>query len=230
MAFGLDPQSIADRVNASGTPVSIPTLGQSMARGMIGFMLVSVAGFLPWVLAGKWFYSNPGEIVMYSSCAIIFIVLSGVFLHQLIIGPGSFLRFYAFFGVAFLAYSVGWIAGWMGLHGQPMHLRSAVGLLIGTTAMGVIFGLIFDARSQIVKVIVALFVLNSLGYFIGGEIEGYLAHVKVVEFAGHTLSGSGLDIFMKIVWGVWYGIGLGAGLGYSFYIVQHDARSMISHR
>jgi hypothetical protein len=230
--FRLDPQSIVERLRASNMPAHLPTLAQSVWRGIIGFTVVSVAGFLPWVLAGKWFYRNPGELVMYLSCAVIFIGLSGLLLHPLIIGPVSLKRFYLFFSVAFAAYSIAWIAGWMGLRGQTMHVRSIAGLFAGTAVMGIIFAIAFEAPRAMLKVIVALFVLNSFGYFTGGWIEGHLAHLKEFRFIRVTLTGSGLAIFMKATWGVCFGIGFGAGLGIAFYLCQararvllHDARS-----
>lgn len=226
--FELDPQSISARVKASGAPANAPTLAGSLFRGMAGFTIVSAAGFMPWVLAGKWFYRNPGELTMYASCAAIFMGLSGLILHPLIIGPGSLKRFYIFFSVAFGAYAAGWIGGWMGLSGQTMHLRSIVGLLIGTAIMGNVFGIAFDARGEILKIIAALFVLNSLGYFVGGLIEGALAQAKELNLMGLSLSGAGLDVFMKAMWGVCYGLGFGAGLGLSFYAAQCKARALLS--
>jgi hypothetical protein len=87
--FKFDPASIAARVHASNRPPRIPTFTRSVLRGAVGFMIVSIAGFLPWVFAGKWFYRNPSELVMYLTCAAGFISLSGLLLHPLIIGPGS---------------------------------------------------------------------------------------------------------------------------------------------
>jgi len=225
--FGLDPYSITQRVLASNKKVAVPTLARSVLHGVIGFTVVSVAGFSPWVLAGKWFYKNPGELVMYASCAAVFLILSGLLLHPLIIGPGSLKRFYAFFGVAFLAYSIGWIGGWMGLSGYSSDVRSLVGLFAGTLVMAVMFTLAFEARRMMLFVLIALFVLNSLGYFVGGWIEGALAQEKQVVLLGFILSGSKLTIFMKMMWGVCYGIGFGAGLGISFYIIQFKARAML---
>ena len=74
--FGLDPQSIADRVKVSGQSPGVPTLGESVLRGMIGFTLVSLSGFAPWVLAGRWFYRNVGELGLYVACAIVFMASS----------------------------------------------------------------------------------------------------------------------------------------------------------
>src|SRR5437773_9294554 len=102
--FGLDPQSIVERVKASGQPPRVPTLRESILRGMIGFTLVSLGGFAPWVLAGQWFHRNVGEAGLYAVCAVAFIVLSGLLLHRLIIGPSSLVRFYKIFTLAFAAY------------------------------------------------------------------------------------------------------------------------------
>ena len=99
--FQLDPQSIAQRVQAGGQLPRVPTLGESVLRGMIGFTLVSLGGFAPWVLAGRWFYRNLGEVGLYATCAIVFIGLSGLLLHRLIVGPGSLVRFYKIFSLAF---------------------------------------------------------------------------------------------------------------------------------
>src|SRR6185436_11302314 len=51
--FDLDPKSILERVKASGQPPRVPTLGESVLRGTIGFTLVSLGGFAPWVFAGR---------------------------------------------------------------------------------------------------------------------------------------------------------------------------------
>jgi hypothetical protein len=222
--FELDPRSMSQRVSASEKPVHVPTLSESILRGGVGFTLVSIAGFTPWVLAGKWFYRNPGELVMYSTCALMFMGLSGLLLHRLIIGPGSLRRFYAFFSAAFLIYSIGWTSGWMVFRG---HLGSAVGLLIGTMLMSIVFGFAFDARHQIAKVAAVLFATNALGYFVGGWIENYLSHQSHFGAAGIMLSGAALAIFMKYMWAICYGVGFGAGLGFAFYSCQTAVRAIL---
>lgn len=225
--FGLDPRSIVERVYAAPKTVRIPTLFESVVRGAVGFALVSVAGFTPWVLAGKWFYRNPGEPAMYAACALVFIILSGLALHRMIIGPGSLPRFYAFFGAAFLLYSIGWTVGWMALRG---HSGSLAGLAAGTAMMAVMFGIAFEAKSRIADVAAVLFASNALGYFVGGWIEGYLSHQSAVNVAGIVLEGNALVVFMKYMWAVCYGLGLGAGLGYAFYACQTGVRALLKTR
>lgn len=223
--FQLDPASLADRVRASGSPV--PSLGASLVRGVVGFTIVSLAGFVPWAFFGRWFRApgHGGELGMYVACALVFIVLSGLFLHRLIMGRGSLSRFYKLFTPAFAAYAVAWIAGWMSLRGHP---GSIAGLLAGTALMGIILTWAFDAKEQTLKVIAALFLLNSAGYFIGGWVEGWLLHLPKCEFFGVSLAKPQQRLLAMMSWGLFYGLGFGAGIGLAFYYCQTRARRLLA--
>ena len=107
--FQLDPQSIAARVRASGVQAPLPTAAASVVRGMIGFTLLSIAGFSPWPILDLWFRRG-SEMQLYTLCTAIFVGLSGPLLHRLIMGSGSLARFYKLFAVAFVAYAAVWIA------------------------------------------------------------------------------------------------------------------------
>ena len=205
--FGLDPQSIVDRVRASGAPVRIPSLGASVARGVLGFTILSIAGFLPWVVGlGK----THGTAGMYVACAAVFIGLSGPLLHRLIVGPGSLTRFYKLFGIAFALYASAWVGAYMGLKG---HLGGITGLFIGTATMGLLFAIAFEERNAVVPSIVSLFTLNLAGYYLGNAVE--LATLK-----------TSLRLAM-ILYGVCYGAGFGAGLGLAFHFCQKTVRSRL---
>jgi hypothetical protein len=210
--FQLDPQSIADRVQTAGHPTPLPTLAASVWRGVLGFTLVSVAGFSPWAIFDRWFHGLR-EGHLYVACTAIFIGLSGVCLHRLILGPGSLPRFYKLFSLAFAAYAVAWVGFWVALRGDE---GSIAGLLGGTAAMGAIIALAFDAPRAMGQVIAALFVLNTLGYCAGGWFEGKLA-------IDHRLAG-------MLLWSVCYGIGFGAGLGVAFHLCQERARAALRSR
>jgi len=225
--FQLDPSGIADRARAEAAPVAVPSLANSLWRGMIGFTILSVAGFAPWAIFGRWFYSNIGEAGLYAVCAFVFIGLSGPLLHRLIIGPGSFPRFYKLFSTAFAAYAIAWIIGWMLLQGHP---GSLAGLFAGTALMGWILATAFEARGSIVKVVAALFVLNALGYFIGGWFEGCLIPMKECSIMSIPLAKPTQVMIAKLQWGVCYGIGLCAGLGLAFYFCQASARSLLASK
>jgi hypothetical protein len=210
--FQLDPQSIASRARAEGSP--IPSLDASLLRGMVGFTIVSVAGFVPWAVFGRWFHvhlGRNGEVGMYAACAVVFLALTSPLLHRLIIGPGSVSRFYKLFGISFTAYSIAWIAGWLALRGHP---GSIAGLLAGTMVMACMLVAAFDALRVVVKVFFALFVLNAIGYFVGGVSEAALI--------------KSYPLIAKLSWGLFYGIGLGAGLGLAFHFCQARARKLLA--
>jgi hypothetical protein len=223
--FQLDPSSIVERVKASGAPAKIPSLGESLLRGILGFTVVSVAGFAPWALAGPLLQRGIGEAGMYAACALTFIGLSGLLLHRLIIGPGSLPRFYKLFSLTFALYSVAWIAGWMGLHG---HRGSLVGLFAGSALMGGIIAWAFDERRAAPATIAALFVLNTIGYYAGGWVEGKVAKLPNLSLAGLVVEKPAPLTIAMLLWGVCYGIGLGAGLGLAFHVCQAGVRRRLS--
>jgi hypothetical protein len=225
--FQLDPHSLADRALDNGVSPDVPSLKASVLRGIIGFTLVSVAGFAPWALAGRWFHRRIGEAGLYAACAVIFIGLSGLLLHRLIIGPGSLVRFYKLFGVVFTSYSIAWIVGWMSLRG---HIGGIVGLFAGTSVMGWMCTRAFDARGETWKVIASLFLLNTAGYFMGGWVEGNVIVLKEFFLFGVALERRMIVTAAMLLWGVCYGIGLGAGLGLALYICQASARTLLMNR
>lgn len=210
--FQLDPQSIAARVRTAGVQVPLPTLGASVVRGIIGFTLLSLAGFAPWPILDLWFRRG-NETQLYVACTAIFIGLSGPLLHRLIIGPGSLARFYKLFAVAFIAYAIIWVAFWVWLRGAPGEVA---GLLGGSVAMGAILAFAFDAWKAAVKVVAAIFVPNALGYFAGAWFEGQIGF-------DHRLAA-------MLLWAACYGIGFGAGLGAAFHLCQADARAALGGR
>jgi hypothetical protein len=227
--FQLDPSATVARIQASGAPATIPALSGSLWRGIIGFTIVSLAGFAPWAVLGRWFYRNLGEAGLYAVCAFAFIGLSGPLLHRLIIGPGSLPRFYKLFSIAFAAYSVAWIVGYMTIREHlGGHVGGIAGLFAGTAAMGWILALAFDARGAVLKVIAALFVLNTLGYFVGGWFEGWLLPTKSMSLT--PLARSTQTIVAKLQWGLWYGIGFGAGLGLAFHFCQAEVRGLLASK
>ena len=96
--------------------------------------------------------------------------------------------------------------------------------------MGWIFVRALDARGEFVKVVAALFILNSLGYFGGGWVEGGVATIKDMSILGLTLTKKTQMKTAMLLWGVCYGIGFGAGLGIAFHFCQARARALIAGR
>jgi len=222
--FSLDPQSIVDRVKASGQTPRVPPLGGSALRGMIGFTLVSFGGFAPWVLAGRWFYRHTGEAGLYAVCAVVFVGLSGLVLHRLIIGPGSLIRFYKLFSLAFVSYAIAWTIGWMTFRGGAGGIA---GLLAGTAVMGAILAHGFAARGVAWKIIAVLFVANAIGYFAGEWAYNAVLALKEGNALGIVLDRSVRTIFSKAAWGLFYGLGFGAGIGCAFHLCQTEVRKLL---
>jgi len=222
--FGLDPQSIADRLKAAGELPRVPGLVESVARGAIGFTLVSLTGFTPWVLAGRWFYRHVGEAGLYTTCAVVFIGLSGLLLHRLIIGPGSLVRFYKLFSPAFVGYAIAWTIGWMVLRGTAGGLT---GLLAGTAVMGIILAYGFAVPGVAWKIITVLFATNAASYFAGEWAYNLVLALKEGNALGIVLDKSARAILSKAAWGLFYGLGFGAGIGFAFHACQAEARRLI---
>jgi hypothetical protein len=193
-----------------------PCIIQAMVRGSIGFGIVSLAAFSVWAAAGKWFQIHFGEAGLYGACALVFICSSGLLLHQLMLGPGSLLRFYAVFIPAFLAYAVAWCAAWFLLR---FGVGEWLGSFLGTAAFAGALGWRFQNYRNILRVSLVLFGFHSAGYFLGGRVMKWiLGPAGSAMLTG--LSRPGLFAVAQLSWGLLYGLGFGAGIGYAFYTVQ----------
>jgi hypothetical protein len=219
--FGLDPHSIASRAQAASTTSLAPTLSQSILRGMLGFTLVSLGGFGPWILAGRWFYRHTGEVGLYAACALVFVGLNGPLLHRLIIPPGSLVRCYKIFALAFAGYALVWTLSWMLLRGV---IGGVVGALAGMAVMGGLLAWGFAAPAATLKVVAALFLTNLAGYFIGDW--AHTAVQSVFGARGFGMMPSSVGLISRSVWGLCYGLGFGAGIGIAFYLCQAEARRL----
>lgn len=204
--------------NVMNPSASCPTssVGSAVLRGTVGFAAVSLAGFSVWAFAGRWFYSNTGEVGLYIACAVVFLGLSGLLLHPLLRGPGSLIRFYKAFIPAFMAYAVIWSAAWfVGKTGAGEWIGSLAGSLVFTALIGRSLGNLQSWG----RVAAVMFVAHSAGYFLGGKLMYWMIGSGGAEmFAGLTKSQIGL--MAKLGWGLLYGLGFGAGLGYAFFVFQ----------
>jgi len=185
-----------------------------MLLGSLGFAAVSVAGFAVWAFAGKWLYAHVGEGGLYLTCALVFIASSGLALHPLVRGPGSLMRFYKIFLPAFGAYAVAWSAAWFVLR---FGLGEWLGSLAGSVLLALMIGRGLGNCRSLVKVCVVMFALQSAGYFGGGRLMAWLMNPAHGAFLG----GHGFAL-AKLSWGLLYGLGTGAGLGYAFFTFQNE--------
>ncbi len=220
----LDPQNLVGRARDGGAQA--PSLATSLWRGIVGFMLVSLAGFAPWVVGGTWLYNHFGEFSVYVICAFSFVLFSGLMLHRLIIGPGSFVRFYKLFGAAFGVYAATWIFCWMMIAGETGCL---IGLLAGTVFMGLILAHAFEATRSTIFIVAALS-LNLLGYYGGSWIEGLVTRRQDFKLwlIAHGVSHPAM--IAQLSWGAVYGISFGVGLGLAFYFCQAQARALLNDK
>ena len=206
--FGLDPESVAGRVESSTAKTSIPTLLQSLGAGAFGFCAVSLLVFGSWAYAGKWMFESLGELGAYLLWAAVFVVGAGGTLSPLVIGPARIARFYGVFTLGFFLYALVWTAAWMALRNQ---VGEWLGSLAGTMALGLVFAAAFSAWRACGKVITALFVAHSAGYFLGELLYATF---------GRPLG--------MLLWGVAYGLGFGSGLGYGLYASQENIRRRLA--
>lgn len=223
----LSPEETLERIRrstAGDAAASVPSLRSSVLRGTLGFTAVSIAGFVPWAIFGRPISRAVGEAGMYACCALVFMALSGPLLHRLIAGPGSLKRFLALFSAAFTVYSVLWIIGWMTLRGHP---GSLVGLGAGTASMAWVLTRAFRAGREWLAVFLLLFVLNAAGYFIGGWVEGAVMNQADPAWFGSPVPRRTQARTAMLLWGVFYGLGFGAGLGLAFHRCQQGLRSLI---
>ncbi|MBC8001158.1 MAG: hypothetical protein H7X97_01105 [Opitutaceae bacterium] len=201
---------------------STPSLSawSSVLRGTVGFAAVSLAGFSVWAFAGRWFYTNTGEIGLYVACAVVFLGLSGLLLHPLLRGPESLIRFYKVFIPAFMAYAVVWSVAWfVGKTGLGEWIGSLAGSLVFTALIGRSLG---NLRSW-GQVAAVMFIAHSAGYFSGGKLMYWMIGPGGAEmFAG--MAKAQISLMAKLGWGLLYGLGFGAGLGYGFFVFQKTTK------
>jgi hypothetical protein len=192
-----------------------------MIRGSIGFAFVSLAAFSVWAFAGQWLETRLGEGGLYAACALVFLALSGLLLHPLVPGPHSLLRFYQIFIPAFLAYAIVWCAVWFILRFGPGEWLAS---FLATAAFAGVVTWRFHHPRSFFRIALVLFIANSAGYFLGGQLMRWLfTHAASSFFSG--LSRPSISLIAKLAWGLLYGLGFGAGIGYAFQTAQDKCKS-----
>lgn len=206
--FGFTPDQVAARIRSAGGDSQPLMLSQSVLFGAIGFCLASLLVFATVAFGERWMYRQLGLTGAYICWTLLFIGAGGGVLSRLVIGPGRLARFYVLFSVAFLAYAAGWVAAYFTMQNRAGEW---LGSIAGSVLMGILLAWAFGALRNAPKIIAALFVGNSAGYFLG-------------DFLNNTLRGkTGM-----LLWGVAYGLGLGAGLGAALYFAQAPVRERLN--
>ncbi|MCZ7648877.1 MAG: hypothetical protein M5U26_27080 [Planctomycetota bacterium] len=179
---------------------ALPSLPRSVVLGALGFGAASVAVFATVAFGERWMYRTLGHLGAYAAWTALFIVLGGAALAPLLAGPRRLLRSYLLFGGSFLAYAGTWVGAYFSLHGAAGEW---VGSAVGSALMALVLAGGFKSWRTLPRVAPVLFASNALGYFLGG-----MPFYALKSPAG------------MLLWGVIYGLFLGAGLGASFHLAQ----------
>lgn len=185
----------------------------AIGRGAWGFGTVGVAAFSIWAWGSTFLVRIGGEGGLYAAIAVAFLGLSGLLLHPLTPGPGSLARFYARFIPAFLVYSAVWSAAWFALGFGTGEL---VGALAGSMAFVLTVGRFRGGFRLFGLTSTVLFLTHFSSYHLGG----FLAYQLMGPHGGDYIPGlthTQLVTLGKLVWGLCFGVGFGAGLGNTFF-------------
>jgi hypothetical protein len=186
-----------------------------MWQGAARFAIVSLAAFALWAAAGRWFYQTVGEAGLYAATTVVFVGLSGLLLHPLLDRAGM-AGFYRVFVPAFLAYAVAWSIAWFLLHfGAGEWLGSAAGSAAFVASTRRRLG----STRPVLKAMLVFFLFNSCGYFLGGMATDFLGRgTGAALLAG--LGRAGVGVVARLAWGLFFGLGFGAGMGYVFHALR----------
>ena len=179
----------------------IPSLARYLLQGSFGFGIASLCVFATVAFAEGWMYDHLGVSGAYLVWTVLFIAGGGAALKSLVFDPARKTKFYAIFGAGFFMYAVGWVAAYFILRGR---MGEWFGSLAGSLSLSVVIVAGFKAWHAALASFGALFISNSIGYFLGSILNE--------SFQGKT---------GMLLWGAVYGLFLGAGLGLVLYLVQY---------
>lgn len=178
----------------------VPSLARSLLVGGFGFGAVSLGVFATVAFGERWMYRNLSLGGAYVVWTVLFILLGGGVLGSLVVKRWRLPKFYLLFGFAFFLYAAGWVTAYFT---SPGAIGEWAGLFLGSILMAIVFALGFSAIRSLVKFAAILFVANCLGYFPGSALNDLIS--------GRT---------GMLLWGVVYGLFLGAGIGAVLHFAQ----------
>ena len=184
----------------------VPSLSRSVLIGGVGFGLVSLCVFATVAFGERWMYQNLGLLGAYIAWTALFIFLGGAVLGSLVVERWRLPKFYFLFGLAFFAYAAGWVGAYFTLRSTPGEW---VGSIAGSILMALIFAIGFGAARLTPKLSVLLFIANSVGYFLGSTLNDRVSGRRGM-----------------LLWGVAYGLFLGAGIGAALHLLQVQRRNV----
>ena len=159
-----------------------------------------------------------------SACAGVFVALSGVFLHRLLIGPGSLRRFYPVFALGFGSYAVVYSAFWFAV---KFPGRDYAGIVLGSLCFAMVLCAAFGKWRALPTVFAAVAALQCGGYFLGGIAYQKAGALANTDWLGVHWTRRSAAQLARSLWGVFYGIGFGAGIGVAFHLCQAELRARL---
>jgi len=90
---------------------------------------------------------------------------------------------------------------------------------VGCVAFAAVTGWGFGNYHGFVKVCIGVFCCHSAGYFLGGKLMHWMAGPGAAAMLT-GFSKAQLSLAAKLSWGLLYGLGFGAGIGYAFCVFQ----------
>ena len=127
-------------------------------------------------------------------------------------------------GSAFAYLATGGAFLWFALQ---VRRPDTLGLLLGTTFMGILLARTFTVPHLAPLASAILFLTNVAGYFSGDWLEHYLLRTRVMPLIGELPTTTAVMAYAMPLWAVSYGLGFGLGLGAAFYLVQSRARAQL---
>lgn len=179
---------------------AIPSLTRAVLTAGVGFGLTSLCVFATVAFGERWMYTHLGMLGAYLAWTALFILLGGVVLGSLVVGRWRLPQFFLLFGGAFFAYAAGWMVAYFSLHGGAGEWA---GSLIGAILMASVFAVALGAARSTFQLSALLFVANSAGYFLGSALNDYAGGRRGM-----------------LLWGITYGLCLGAGIGAVLHLAQ----------
>jgi hypothetical protein len=164
---------------------------RDLLRGALGFAAVSVAAFSVWA------FGPLRGLAMYAAVAGVFVLLTGLVLRPLARG-----RFAKAFVPAFLAYATVWTAIYFLVRAPG---RDWIAAAAGCAAFALVLGAVLGGLRVWPRVFAVVLATHAAGYGLGG--------VFCYQVFAHDKAG-------MLSWGLFYGLGFGAGIGYAFHAFQ----------
>ena len=177
---------------------------RSSIHGALGYAGVSVAAYSIWAFAPR---LGGGEKGMYALIALVFLAGTGLALKGLLNGERRLARFYGMFLPAFFGYALLWSLAWFVIKGRPGEW---IGALTGTLFFAFIAWRSLGRAPGFWLGALVLFVLHTLGYFIGGKWMYGILGSGIEGWSKQSVAA-----IAKLGWGFFHGIGFGAGIGFA---------------